>query len=526
MAVRDHLGVNKRMAYHILAEAEKAALEAPLGTGDKKAIVCGFIHDLFWWLHERKIAKALHTLFEGSGPSMDFKLNKKRLPQNMGQQLGKGDKDAVVLAAALSVDLLNRAGMRQLAGRALPLLETLVADYLATKENPGKVAFNKYNAPELLRQLVTVLESEGLEYVVAALKQKGLLRLIDQAWRMRGKMANAIEYEWFGKTAGGMPEGEFWKMVAKIGWGTKTTDYKAIKAAILNKYHSAKQVDGIRETFGKLKGTLTKRLDSWMASEAPALGVQSWGTGDDGFDDLISHIIGLGWKEYQAVMKDPKLAWDRAQKYKYKESFTYAIPWKNDTDEQDPLRFAKWAKRAIGEYQVILNDPDLQAFHKDTKKLMALLKIMAANKPEAYYAKRGEATKLAMKIWDGWKRVKGRLPRDSVEMVRPWGVENLGNDLHDEYFRKTNIKLGRGLEGRWFSKAAADKYDNKKHPRDVGIEVKATGKKTTYLWKGKPAFSFIKDVKFPDDKIRKVTFIKDRRGGKLLWVSHNIPESK
>ena len=57
-------------------------------------------------------------------------------------------------------------------------------------------------------------------------------------------------------------------------------------------------------------------------------------------------------------------------------------------------------------------------------------------------------------------------------------------------------------------------------------EVKATGKKTTYLWKGKPAFSFIKDVKFPDDKIRKVTFIKDRRGGKLLWVSHNIPESK
>lgn len=82
------------------------------------------------------------------------------------------------------------------------------------------------------------------------------------------------------------------------------------------------------------------------------------------------------------------------------------------------------------------------------------------------------------------------------------------------------------IEGntKWRGKKAADKYRSKKHPQDVGIEVKAEGRKTTYLWKGKPAFSFIKDVKFPDGRVRKVTFIKDRRGGKTLWVSHNIPK--
>ena len=450
--IRDSLGLNKRLVSYIIDEAQKAAAESPLDTGNPKAIVCGFIHDLFWWLQQRKMAKALYTLFEGSGPSMDFVLGKnKRLPQKIGQKLGGGRHDAVVVAAALTVDLLRKVGLRQIADRALVLLETLVSDYLAEKESPGKVAFNKFNAPELLQQLVSVLEREGLDYVVAALKQKDVLRLVDRAWKMRGKMAGTIEQEWF-KTAA-MPEGDFWKMVAKIGWGTKTTDYKAISAAGLNKYHTKKQLDGIRATFDKLKGALEIRLSKWMEDEAPGPEIHSWGTGDDGFDDLCSHIVGLGWKEYQSVMKDPKLAWDRAQKNKYKESFAYALPHNHVLEEQKPKHFVDWAKRSIGEYQTILNDDDLKAFHADTKKLMGLLKLMAANKPEAYYAKSAEATKLAKKLMADWKKVSNRLPRGSVEMVRPWSVENLANDLRYVYFRKTTIKLGSQLVATWFKGA-------------------------------------------------------------------------
>jgi len=521
MLIQRYLGFDKRLVYLILTEVGKAAET----TGsDSKAIVCGFIYDLFQAIQQRGMAKSLGNLFQSEGLKKGALVS---LVQKTSRRLS-GKDDPVVYAAALAVDLLNRSDLQPLAKRTLALLEILVSDQLAEREFSSKVAFNKYNAPELLRQLVTVLESEGLDYVVAALKQKDVLRLVDRAWRLRGKMADQqklamrLEREWL-KTAAGMPEGEFWKMVAKIGWGTKTTNYEAIKAAILNKYHTKQEIEGIHDTFGKLKDRLYRRLDEWMELNAPDLDNRGWGTGDDGFDDLCSHIIGLGKKEYDAVMKDPKLAWDRARKGQYKESFSYAIPWDRDMDLQDPKYFKGWAKRSLGDYSVITKDPDLKAFHGDAKKLMKLLQLVVDGKVDAFYAKRRDAEKLATKLYDGWKKVSRRLPRESAEMPQKWSVTNMIRDLTNVYYRKTNIKLGRGLEARWFH-MAANKYENRKHPQDVGIEIKAEGKRTTYLWKGKPAFAFHKDVKFPDGVIRKVRFIKDRRGGKTLWVSHDLPE--
>jgi hypothetical protein len=48
-----------------------------------------------------------------------------------------------------------------------------------------KQGFNKYNAPELVGQLMSVLEKNGLEDTVAELKQKGFTRLINNAWQNR-----------------------------------------------------------------------------------------------------------------------------------------------------------------------------------------------------------------------------------------------------------------------------------------------------------------------------------------------------
>lgn len=48
-----------------------------------------------------------------------------------------------------------------------------------------KQGFNKYNAPELVGQLMSVLEKNGLEDTVAELKQKGFTRIINNAWQNR-----------------------------------------------------------------------------------------------------------------------------------------------------------------------------------------------------------------------------------------------------------------------------------------------------------------------------------------------------
>jgi len=243
-----------------------------------------------------------------------------------------------------------------------------------------------------------------------------------------------------------MSDGEFWKLVSKIGWGTKTTDYKAIKSAILNKYHFKKELEGIRDTFAKLKAALYQQLNNWEA-EGEELGEnRNFGTGDDGFDDLCSHIIGLGWKEYNSVLKDPKKAWDRAQKRDYVESFSYALPYGDEHDKHKKGEYTAWAKRTIQDYTGVLRDSDLKPFHKEAKKLIDILKLMANNKPDAFYAKRKEAKKLAQKLYDDWKRVSRRLPRESLVMPTKWSVWNLFSDLKEDYFRLTSIKLARRWE--------------------------------------------------------------------------------
>lgn len=48
-----------------------------------------------------------------------------------------------------------------------------------------KQGFNKYNVPELVGQLMSVLEKNGLEDTVAELKQRGFTKIINRAWQNR-----------------------------------------------------------------------------------------------------------------------------------------------------------------------------------------------------------------------------------------------------------------------------------------------------------------------------------------------------
>ena len=48
-----------------------------------------------------------------------------------------------------------------------------------------KQGFNKYNVPELVGQLMSVMEKNGLEDTVAELKRKGFTKIINKAWQNR-----------------------------------------------------------------------------------------------------------------------------------------------------------------------------------------------------------------------------------------------------------------------------------------------------------------------------------------------------
>ena len=118
---------------------------------------------------------------------------------------------------------------------------------------------------------------------------------------------------------------EFWRLTEPYGWGTKTTDYKSIQKDLMRKM-TPEQAKDLNQTFRNLKIKLYETvIQAEKAREIPHINV-----GDDSFDDLQAHIIGMGRREYEAVMKNPALAAERGNAGKFSESFSYALPHPQD----------------------------------------------------------------------------------------------------------------------------------------------------------------------------------------------------
>lgn len=54
-----------------------------------------------------------------------------------------------------------------------------------------RIGFNKFNAPELMGQLLRVLQDQGLDEAVEAIRSCKVPQKVDTAWKNRGKTASA-----------------------------------------------------------------------------------------------------------------------------------------------------------------------------------------------------------------------------------------------------------------------------------------------------------------------------------------------
>lgn len=72
--------------------------------------------------------------------------------------------------------------------------KTLMVDHYGFFDlnKQSKVAFNKFNAPELVSQLLAVLEQEGLKDALNQIKMKKVPELVEKAWASRGKTASSL----------------------------------------------------------------------------------------------------------------------------------------------------------------------------------------------------------------------------------------------------------------------------------------------------------------------------------------------
>jgi hypothetical protein len=120
-----------------------------------------------------------------------------------------------------------------------------------------------------------------------------------------------------------MPSRKFWATIKSTGWGTRTTDHKAAQQGLLDRLGVEEGI-AFSETYREVKRRLKEQL--WDRVTLVS---------DDSYDDLVSHIIGLGKKEVDAVVKSPMRAQRRADarygdQSGYVESFSYAVPYEKD----------------------------------------------------------------------------------------------------------------------------------------------------------------------------------------------------
>jgi hypothetical protein len=136
---------------------------------------------------------------------------------------------------------------------------------------------------------------------------------------------------------------EFWKAVAEAKWGMKA-DYEKIKLMFLRKW-TPKQTKQMNEVYKYLYNKLYRACNAVVED-----------LGDDGFGDLLSHIIGLGRTEYERVLANPKLAATRADNNQFKECFSYCLPYEEDYEKLKPEFYDEWAARAAKDLAIHMKD--------------------------------------------------------------------------------------------------------------------------------------------------------------------------
>jgi len=123
-----------------------------------------------------------------------------------------------------------------------------------------------------------------------------------------------------------MTNKRFWAIVEQIGWGTKTIDYEAIKAELLEVL-SVTEAKEMQNKLHEKEEMIRNSLESWEEDTGRNIGL-----GNDNIMDICAHIVGLGKREWEAAIKNPKIIRDRARANDFEESFSYAIPYDEDFD--------------------------------------------------------------------------------------------------------------------------------------------------------------------------------------------------
>jgi len=236
-----------------------------------------------------------------------------------------------------------------------------------------------------------------------------------------------------------MNESKFWEIVDKADWA-KDFDYKRIKNWMSNTM-TLKEV----ESFRQIAGEKWEQLDKLCGNKNPA------GGGDDSHSDLLYHVIGLGKDVFEANINDYMLLANRGHEAYgsqdgYKESFLYAIPYKDDYEDfHNANHFPTWAKSAKKEISDLLEmdkKNDLKPVSDAFEFVLNALKDLIDGSPDKFVGKSEKIIRRLDQIEKFFTKNKMDLPRkftdNGFQGYNVWLVKNLLSDITERKKVKDN----------------------------------------------------------------------------------------
>lgn len=142
---------------------------------------------------------------------------------------------------------------------------------------------------------------------------------------------------------------QFWQMVDELDWPRSADQKHRVKVQVAFLKKHAKEV--IAEFDRQVVEKTCRVAEAISAYEAES--GESAGASDDGFHDLCCHLVGLGRKEYERALLNPKLGVLRGKQGDYQENFGYVISGLDDLE--NALAPQTYVNRALGEVPKLRN---------------------------------------------------------------------------------------------------------------------------------------------------------------------------
>lgn len=115
-----------------------------------------------------------------------------------------------------------------------------------------------------------------------------------------------------------LPGMNFWEIVDKLNWSNDRDFNKHAKRIYSGEFGNPQVINyQFQLLASNLKRKLNEAQSKYKMSHIPL--------GDDGYDDLIAHIIGLGQKTYKNTLVKPQIAYDRVIRNDFDEGFQYCF---------------------------------------------------------------------------------------------------------------------------------------------------------------------------------------------------------